>query len=584
MTTFETNVIESMTVEEADSSSFEKLVRPFAMTYFRQFTYTDLRKLKPKDADDDFPAGDSQKCASATASTEDNPLSAVQEHCIIYCLGKIPEKKRGSIEDFDTIVEDFSPIIQTAFDEVYQKADEKSKRDAAAKKVKRTQEAQEKAVPDIANGGVSKKAKKPTIELTPEQAAAKEAAAKERETDKAGKKRQHEADALDIKDSGVSKKPKVERTPKEEEALRKRREKDAERRVAKKAAEALEKELDIVHAKEVAEVEKELAPLQGILNKFMHEVFENLIIKKSGEEDPYDILPFELKNMAYDMKEIAFENLNKQDISRFNKRPLDELLDLLVQDIFETIDMRKQVDTDFMNNNFPISDPWVYKQQVASDTSAGCDVSANPSAHDNNVSDSSCDSDENAHLSDSDKHERVAKKDEGERLSHVGSDSGCESDGDPIVVTPGAGGSYSKDKSPLRTPGTPPTPLGTPVTPGGPYSRCDSNEDEHLSDVGSNSGSDSEDESRQRTPVTPGGPYSRCDSDEDEHLSDVGSDGGSDLEVANQDEDEHLSDVGSDGGSDLEVANQDEDEHLSDVASDGGSDQGDQSRPDSPGY
>jgi hypothetical protein len=265
-------------------------------------------------------------------------------------------------------------------------------------------------------------AKKNSVGLTPKQATVKKAAAKESKckTDKAGEKRQHEADAIDIKDSGVSKKPKVERTPKQEEALMKRRDRDCARRLAQKVEKDLEKELDIAHAKEIAVVEEELKPFKGILNRFMHEVFEKLIsIKKSSEEDPNDIWPFEVKNLADDMKEIAIQNLSEKNISLYNERPLDELYDLLVTDTFEKIDMCEQVDTDFMNNNFPISDPWVYKQQVASGTSAGCDVSANPSAHGDNVSDSSCDSDEDERLSD------------------------------------------SEDKSPPRT----------PVTPGGPYSR-----------------------------------------------------------------------------------------------------------------
>ncbi len=243
-------------------------------------------------------------------------------------------------------------------------------------------------------------ANKNSVGLTPKQATVKKATA--------------------IKDSGVSKKPTVERTPKQEEALMKRRERDRARRLAQKVEKDLQKELDIAHDKEIAVVEEELKPFKGILNRFLHEVFEELIsIKKSKEEDVNDIWPFEVKNLADDMKEIAIQHLSEKKISLYNKRPLDELYDLLVADAFEEIDMCEQVDTDFMNNNFPISDPWVYKQQVASGTSAGCDVSANPSAHGDNVSDSSCDSDEDERLSD------------------------------------------SEDKSPLRT----------PVTPGGPYSR-----------------------------------------------------------------------------------------------------------------
>ena len=400
--------------------------------------------------------------------------------------------------------------------------EEAAAKEAAAKERKREtdraykERKKEQKALQIANGGVSKKE---TVKLTPEEAAAKKAAAKERkrETDKAYKERKKEQKALQIANGGVSKKETVKLTP-EQAAAKKAADNERKRENAKKLKECIRGEKNEI---------EELVINSGVLNQLVH-----LMVKKIKEEDTEidTVLMRDLFGMAEEdhIKHEAIECLRREGVKTFRYFRRDQIFESWVSAKIRCFNQTKIVDTDFMNTNFPISDPRVYNQQVVSDASAGCDVSANPSAHGDNVSDSSCDSDEDEHLSDVDEDEHLSDVDEDEQLpdvdedeqlSDVGSDSGCESDGDRIVVTPGAGGSYSKDKSPLNTPGTPPTPRNPP-TP--------------------------------RTPVTPGGPYSRCDSDEDEHLSDVGSDGGSDLEVANQDEDEHLSDVGSDGGSDSE--------------------------------
>jgi hypothetical protein len=248
-------------------------------------------------------------------------------------------------------------------------------------------------------------AKKDTVELTPEQAAAKEAAAKEREreTDNAGKKRQHEADALDIMDSGVSKKAKVTRSPEEEEKLRKMRERDSARRLAQKAAKALEIELDIATGGEAEKTKKptiELDPkaaakarknqkdkerrkkqkiikdrvksLDLHLNPRMHYLLQK-IADPDDENVPECILVQELEALAMEQQCPFVDRNHYQE---------------WISEKFKCFDPRRQVNTRFMVENFPISDTVVenvqdYSQQVAACTSALSD----------NVSDSSRESD-----------------------------------------------------------------------------------------------------------------------------------------------------------------------------------------------
>ena len=379
---------------------------------------------------------------------------------------------------------------------------------AAAKERKRVtdraykERMKEKKALGIANGGVSKKE---TVKLTPEQAAAKKAAAKERkrETDRAYKERMKEKKALGIANGGVSKKETVKLTP-EQAAAKKAAANERKRENAKKLKECIREEKNEI---------EELVINSDVLNELVH-----LMVINIKEEDTEDdtVLVRDLFRMAEEdrIKHEAIECLRRKGVKTFRYFRRDQIFESWVLAKIRCFNQTKIVDTEFMNTNFPISDPVVYNQQVASDTSAGCDVSANPSVHGDNVSDSSCDSDEDEHLSDvdedehlsdSDKDEPVAKKDEDERLSDVGSDSGCESDGDGIVVTPEMryNSDDDDDDAPASDSGCESDGDGIVVTPEMRYnSDDDDDEDAPACDSGCESDGD-------RIMVTPGAPYSR---------------------------------------------------------------------------
>ena len=234
------------------------------------------------------------------------------------------------------------------------------------------------------------------------------------------------------------KKDRVELTP-EEAAAKKAAAKEHKNKRARENREKIKK------------ISERVKTLNSVLNPYLHWLLKRLA-EPEDDNIPDYILLQDLLGLAQDHN---YPSIDRKDYQEW------------ISERLECFKPHIELTTRFMVEKFPTSDKdlenvQTLMQQVSASTSTPGNVFANPTARAGNVSDSSCDSDGNVSNSSCDS-----------------DDSGSDEDA-PVAKkarVPGAGGSYSKDKSPLSTPGTPPTPvtpptpLGFPVTPGGPYSR-----------------------------------------------------------------------------------------------------------------
>jgi hypothetical protein len=212
-----------------------------------------------------------------------------------------------------------------------------------------------------------------------------------------------------------------------------------EEAAAKKAA-ALEhkRKRDKERRKNIKKISERVKTLDSVLNPYMHHLLQTLA---EPEDDiiPDCILLRDLLALANDQK---YPSIDVNDYQEW------------ISERFKCFNQHFPLTIRFMMENFPTSDKDVENvqnlmQQVSASTSTPGNVFANPTARDDNVSDSSCDSDD----SGSDEDAPVAKKARVYHLSDVGSDSGSDSEDKPTPRTPVTpGGPYSRSVSPARSP------------------------------------------------------------------------------------------------------------------------------------